>query len=148
MPVPDIDYKIKTAGGKDLLLHLNEVEANFIPPLAERIDIAAYAKKLADKSVTFEAWRDRFLAGVIAVYYNPSEQTAFITNVSVSKKFMGAGIASALLNQCISYSKGNNITQIKLEVNKHNLPAITFYRKFNFLDESTKEDSLFMKLEI
>lgn len=148
MQVLSIDYKTKTAGEKEILVHLKECAGNFIPPLTDRIDISAYSKKLAEKSVTFEAWQAQFLIGLIAAYFNHLDQVAFITNVSVSKNFIGGGIASRLLSRCIEYSKENNISQINLEVSKENDPAINFYRKFDFSNDSSNDSSLFMKLEL
>ena len=72
----------------------------------------------------------------------------FITNVSVLKKFMGVGIASDLLNQCIKYSVSKKIMEIKLEVNKESVNAINLYEKFNFVKDGVNEGFVKMKLKL
>lgn len=144
MQVHDTIYKIKTATEEDIFLHLKECDNNFTPSLSSRLDIAAYSKKIFDKSITFEAWQNSILSGTIAAYFNKTTKSAFITNVSVLKKIMGLGIASKLLKMCIDYSFKNEIKQITLEVNKNNIHAIAFYKRFNFTEDHVKGDELVM----
>jgi ribosomal protein S18 acetylase RimI-like enzyme len=144
----DIKYKINTATEKDICAHLKECNSNFKPSLSERIDIDEYSKKIFDKSITFEAWQNNILAGTIAAYFNKANQSAFITNVSVLKNFMGLGIASELLKMCIEYTTKNNIKEIKLEVNQKNDHAINFYKKFYFTQDDIKGDELIMKFYV
>lgn len=140
----DIVYKMKTASENDIKNHLMECNDSFIPSLDSRVNIEAYSKKISDRAVTFEAWVNETLIGLIATYFNNERQFGHITSVSVSKKFMGAGIASQLLKRCIDYASQNKFKEIKLEVNKDNTPAINFYKKYNFTQTETKNDSLFM----
>lgn len=143
-----IEYKKDTAGERDIYLHLQACAANFTPPLTERVDVQAYAKKLSQKAVNFEAWQNGLLTGLIAAYLNKAEGLAFITNVSVDKNLMGGGIAHTLLANCIDHAKEAGLTRIRLEVNANNAQAIRFYQKFSFQTESSNNDSLFMKLEL
>ncbi len=108
----EIKYKIKTATETDIRLHLEACNNNFTPLLSDRININKYSKQLFDKSITFEAWENKVLTGLIAAYFNQTSQSAFITNVSVLKNFMGLGIASELLRKCIEYASQNNIYEI------------------------------------
>jgi ribosomal protein S18 acetylase RimI-like enzyme len=144
-----IIYKIKTATVKEILAHLKECNNNFSPPLAERVNVDAYSRKLYEKSVTFEAWEGRCLAGLLAAYFNDSTDcSVFITNVSVLKDFMGLGIASELLRECIEYAIKENFREIKLEVNKENSYAIGLYRKFDFIIDGISDSFLKMKMEL
>jgi len=144
-----VEYKINGATQEDVYAHLIACNANFVPFLTERIDISGYAKKIAVLSVTFEAWFEGILVGLIAAYFNdPKGRTAFITNVSVVKGLMGEGIASELLKKCVNYGIEKRFTEICLEVNKENHPAISFYRKFNFLQDSIKDDCVVMKKNV
>ena len=68
----------------------------------------------------------------------------FITNVSVIKKYSGAGLASDLLKMCLEYAINHNSTELKLEVNKDNIIALNFYKKHNFTQISLENDSLIM----
>jgi ribosomal protein S18 acetylase RimI-like enzyme len=148
MTVDLIVFKTKTATEKQICSHLEECSDSFIPPLTERVNIAEYAKKIFAKAVTFEAWSDPLLAGMIAVYFNDSNHSAFITNVSVMKQFMKLGIASELLKTCIKYVRQRKCTQITLEVNNRNNSAINFYEKAGFIKQGAKDDLLIMGLEI
>jgi ribosomal protein S18 acetylase RimI-like enzyme len=142
-------YKIKTATEKEILAHLMECNNSFSPPLSERIDLKEYSRKIFEKSITFEAWRDHLLVGLIAAYFDKNfGYSAFITDVSVMKGFTSLGIASELLNKCIGYARKKNFREIKLEVNKDNDHAINLYRKFDFINDGTRDDFLKMKIEI
>lgn len=143
-----ISYKVKTADEKDIYSHLMECSDEFIPPLKERVNITEYSKKISDKAITFEAWENNKLVGLIATYTDNDTKRSFITNVSVLKTYMNLGIGGALLNMCITYCKEKKWKEIKLEVHKDNLPAINFYIKFNFLKTDTKGDIFVMNLNI
>lgn len=149
MDISRITYQTKTATEKNIFLHLTECNNNFTPPLSERTGLASYAKKIFENAVTFEAWDDDQLIGLIAAYVGADDKKSmFITNISVKKEFMGKGIASLLLKNCISYSVMNNYFEINLEVNRHNSPAIIFYEKHQFKQSYTRGDNLILKLEI
>lgn len=144
LKIENLIYKTKTASEKDIDLHLNKCNISFIPPLNARVNIADYAKKIFNNATTFEAWREKELIGLIAIYFNKEMNMGFITNVSVMKEYMGASIASNLLKMCIEYTAKLNYSEIKLEVFKDNIPAINFYKKYNFTQIETKNDSLIM----
>jgi ribosomal protein S18 acetylase RimI-like enzyme len=148
--MPDqMQYKIKTATEQEVLFHLEDCSASFIPPLSERINIAEYAKKIYENSMTFEAWEAGVLAGLIAAYFNNTrDRIGFITNVSVVKAFTGLGVASKLLAMCIEHARNNDFLKLKLEVNKNNTPAIRFYSKFGFENQTVKNDVLLMEKNI
>lgn len=149
MNTSNLKYKTKTATEEEIYLHLKLCNEKFIPPLEEKVNIREYSKKLFKKSVTFEAWENQTLAGLVAAYFNDTENhLGFITNVSILKDYKGKGIASELMNMCINYSKGNKFTEIILEVSKENKDAISLYEKFNFVNFEIKNDLLIMKLKI
>lgn len=143
-------YKTKNASEVEIALHLKECNKNFCPPLEHRINIGEYAKKLFNQSITFEAWDRRTLIGLIAVYINnqSSENSGYITNVSVNTNFMGNGIATTLMNQCIEYAKQHNINEISLEVSNSNYQAFKIYTKFGFNKIVTGDNSKLMKLSL
>ena len=141
----EITYTIKKATVKDIELHLLLCDLQFIPPLSDKVDIESYSNKIYDKAITFEAWSQNKLIGVIAAYFNYEEQFGFITNVSVDPKWTGKGIAAELLKNCLEYTVNSKFKTVSLEVNKNNGKAIGLYTKFGFEKESQKEDSLTMK---
>jgi ribosomal-protein-alanine N-acetyltransferase len=145
----EIKYKIKTASSQEILAHLLECSEDFCPPLVERVNLDLYSQKLFERSLTFEAWMEDSLVGLLAAYFaRDLERSVFITNVSVSKRFMGLGIASELMGQCIKYAAGEDFMEIELEVSKENTRAINLYRKFEFVIEGGSDGFLKMKLKL
>lgn len=132
----------------DVSSHLIKCSDSFVPPLATRIDIKEYAVKIFEKAITFEAWDKHDLIGLIAAYFNSETKKAFITNVSVVSEYKGLGIAGKLLEMCVNHADFNGYSEIRLEVNKDNFPAVNFYKKHKFTHVETKGDSIFMTYEI
>lgn len=143
---PNIVYKIKTAGFNSVHTHLLKCDADFMPRLSLKTDIAVYAEKIAENSVTFEAWINEELVGLIAAYFNDVNGfSGFITNVSTLKQYTGKGIASVLIKMCIDYAVNHQFGEISLEVFKENSGAIQLYKKNNFYQTATKGDLIIMK---
>ena len=142
-------YKTKTAGVKDILIHLNKCKGNFVPALDKTVDIPEYSKKIVQNSVTFEAWVNKDLTGLIAAYFNDKENhSGFITNVSVVNEYAGSGLASELLKNCINYAGEKNFKEINLEVSHKNEQAIGLYKKYDFHQTGVKDDLIIMKREL
>lgn len=144
-----ITYKKQTASAEEIYFHLKKCNDNFIPPLEKKVNLLDYSKKIADKSVTFEAWDESSLAGLIAAYLNDSEtKKGFITNVTTVKEYQGKGIASQLMKMCIDYSRNSLIKVIALEVAVGNADAIQLYKKNGFKEVEVKNGMLVMKIEL
>lgn len=144
MNTKNIIFKTKTASEGDIRSHLNLCDDFFSPPLSSRINIDQYAEKIVKNAITFEAWNKNELIGLIAAYLNIENQTSFITNVSVLKEFMGTGVSGKLLSNGFDYLLTNHYKKVDLEVNKNNTKAIDFYKKHNFMETGTIEDSIQM----
>ena len=143
----NIRYNINTATADDLTIHLRACDANFIPALSEKVDIEDYAQKLSKHAVNFEAWDGGVLAGLIAAYFNDTENgLGYITNVSTVGGYGGRGIASTLLQKCIAYGQAQQFESIGLEVNKQSLAAISLYQKFGFVTVGETDTMLKMNL--
>ncbi len=143
-------YSVNLSGASEITAHLFRVEASFDPTLSSRVDIRAYAQKLHDRAVRFEAWMGEELVGLVASYCNqPDESKAFVTSVSVWPEFQGQGIAGRLMRQCIEHMRGLEVGRIELEVNKLSLLAIALYQKlgFNVLRENSSTLIMIMILE-
>lgn len=144
-----IRIKTKAASVSEISAHLVECSPGFIPPLDQSVDIQDYASKIFEKSITFEAWSNNSLVGLLAAYLNDTRtMRGYITNVSVTKAHMGEGIASRLLRRCISYAKRHRFREIRLEVHRENDPAIQLYRKFGFTEVRDVDQTLLMRLVI
>lgn len=142
-----IHYKTSSASYDELLHHLWSCDKNHNPKLSERLDIPNYARKIFEKSVTFEAWSKDHLIGLIAAYLDNEEQ-GFITNVSVSEEYMKKGIAKTLIQHCINDAVCKRIGILSLEVSNKNNTAINLYTKFGFKNHSQNSPSVIMRLNV
>ena len=143
----NINYKTKTALTEEIYSHLKECNENFIPPLEEKVNIMNYSRKIFENAITFEAWNEKILVGLIAAYLNDTEnKSAFITNVSTIKSYMGKGIAKELMKMCINYSKNYNFKEINLEVSSKNADALNLYLKYGFVKNKEEDSITFMRL--
>jgi len=142
-----VKYKIKTATPRDIYCHIKECDNYFTPPLSARLSLQDYARKIFENSVTFEAWSGDILVGLVAAYFNDSDNiTGYITNVSILNNYMRQGIAGELMKECIEYAIKNKFNEIKLEVSTANASAIDLYRKFGFVNFGIKDNFLQMKV--
>lgn len=144
--IQPVIYKLKTASEQEIRSHLYSCNDNFSQPLSQRVKIEEYSKKIFDKAMTFEAWHDKMLVGLVAAYFNDlsSSASGFITNVSVRPDFMGEGIATTLMNNCLEYAKEQRIKNISLEVSLGDDAAVRFYKKFGFSETETRESTVLM----
>jgi len=128
-----IAYSVNRSNVAEVAAHLLRADAAFASALSGRIDIPAYAQKLHDHAVRFEAWLGDELVGLVASYCNkPDVGKAFVTSVSVLPRCQRQGIADKLLRQCIEHATRVGFGQLGLEVDQRSLPAIALYNKLGF----------------
>jgi len=112
---------------------LRACDGGFVPPLSQRVDIDAYAAKLALHARHACAWHDGVLVGLVALYCNDLERhTAFITNVSVDPGHARRGIASRLLGEALALGRAAGMRAVELEVDADNTAALALYRGHGF----------------
>lgn len=129
----NIVYSVDRSSADEIAAHLFRADAGFEPALSSRVDILAYAQKLHNRAVRFEAWLGEELVGFVASYCNqPAGGKAFVTSVSVWPESQGHGIAGRLMRQCIEHVRGLGFKRMELEVDRRNLPAIALYQKLGF----------------
>ncbi len=135
------EFRINTANFSDVYNHLIGCDQSFVPTLSKRVDITAYAQKLVENSEMFEAWANNELIGLIAVYCNdPAQEEAYISSVSVLAHWMGKGIASRLLSNCLAFVHKSGFKSVGLEVGVENAAAISLYLQNNFSTVSHKDN--------
>lgn len=128
-----IAYSVNRSSLAEIAAHLLHADAAFEPALSSRVDIRAYAQKLHDRAVRFEAWLGEELVGLVVSYCNqPDVGKAFVTSVSVWPECQGQGIADQLMRQCIQHVQGLGFGQMELEVDQRSLPAVALYQKLGF----------------
>ena len=143
-----IEIKNNNSAVSDIEAHLMMVSDSFVPNLSSYVDIKQYAVKLFEKAQRIEVWEDNRLVGLLAYYQNFNNMSAFITNVSIEKGFMGGGLATEMINKMIDAIRGT-VGVIRLEVKKDNKRALCFYMKNGFVESEIKENgSLVMVREL
>ncbi|MDE5888736.1 MAG: GNAT family N-acetyltransferase, partial [Bacilli bacterium] len=64
------------------------------------------------------------------IHFSKMYETVDIVNIVVDECLRNKGIASKLINELINYF--DDVTNIMLEVNENNIPAISLYKKNKF----------------
>lgn len=143
------NYIIGKATEQDIYCHLMKCNNDFIIHLQDKINIREYSKKLSEKAITFEAWSEDTLVGLVAVYFNDSHgQTGYISNVSTIDTYTGKGIASALIDLSIDYARRHEFKTISLEVEKANVLALRLYKRFQFKEVEEGPTEILMTLSV
>lgn len=142
-------YREDSAGAAQICAHLGACDAAFILRLSARVEIAAYAEKLAARARRFEAWGGDELVGLVAAYCNAADrQQAFITSVSVLPHAQGQGIASQLVERCIAAIREAGFRRLELEVGAENKGAIALYEKHGLRAVSDAGGTALMAIEL
>ncbi len=133
-----IIYKFSFAKEVDIALHLHECDIQFSPLLSSYVNIDNYTEKIKNNALTFEAWHNNKLVGLVACYANDIKHIeAYITNISVLATYTKKGIAGNLLDKCIRLMQKKDFKSISLEVIKENCQAIYLYEKRGFIERQT-----------
>lgn len=145
-----MNFRLDSADASQLLDHLRAADASFVPALSSRVDLAAYADKLATHARRVEAWQSDTLAGLIAMYANDPAQGGFISNVSVLPGHQGQGIASELLTRVLALAAELGLPRLRLEVHADNTAALALYHRHGFSAETSDDagTTLFLHREL
>lgn len=140
-------YKINSSNSNDILTHLLRTDNSFLQNLKKTTNLEEYSKKLATKSIRFEAWNEsKEMVGIICAYFK--ESSAYVSNVSVDSEYSGLGIGKLLLKKVIDYSKIKSVKKVELEVANDNSIAINLYIKHGFRVKKILKYSSIMTLKI
>jgi ribosomal protein S18 acetylase RimI-like enzyme len=146
MSTDAIEYCLNKAAAAQIAAHLAACDAAFVPPLSSRVDVVAYAGKIAARAQRFEAWLGGELTGLVAAYLDA--EPGFVTNVSVLPGSTGRGIASTLLRQCIDRARQSGLRGLRLEVAADNIAAVRLYETIGFAIRPDGGATLAMNLEL
>lgn len=138
-----LEFRLNTSTVSDISAHLTDCDADFDPPLSSRVDLHAYAEKLVAHALRFEAWSEGVVVGLVAAYCNDLvKREGFITSVSVSRAWLGKGVASRLMTDCLAHAVSVGMRQMNLEVSKTSARAVGLYTKLGFLPEPASDGQL------
>ena len=128
----DVRFLDGASTADDIRNHLLACDTQFRPQLSERVDIETYARKLAERAHTEEAWHGSSLVGLVAAYFAANGESCYITNVSVIAGFTGRGIATRLLRNLVAHPECRDVATIELEVSSQSIGAIRLYTGLGF----------------
>lgn len=113
------------------------------------ISIESYAIKVL-KHATFIAIIDNgLILGLSIVYLNRKEKDfAYLTYISIDKRYRGLGLGKILLSQTLEEAKIRGFETLKLEVKKSNHIATHLYRSLGFRDVLIMDNSSYMELHL
>jgi len=142
-------YKQFSATDNDIYKHLLYVDKYFSPYLSERKNLKDFSKKISNNAITFEAWENNNLVGLVSAYFNDFDnRIGYINHIATFQEYRRCKISSKLLNLCIKYGITNNFHTLKLEVSINNKIAIDFYLKYGFKKYIYTKESMIMKREL
>ena len=107
-------------------------DKEFDPYLSSRVDIDKYVDKIYKnaKIIIARNLENGIIIGLVAFYLNG--QSAYLTNINVSKQYQGLGIGNRLMNFLLKNLIKIGCTEISLEVNGNNTNAVRMYLKYGF----------------
>ena len=144
-----LQYRVNQAGVAQITAHLLQCDTDFVPQLSNRVDISAYAQKVADKAARFEAWRDNVLLGLVAMYSDDqATRRAYITSVSVLRAWKRQGIGERLIRDGMAHARQAGMVKMSLEVGNCNGAAIHLYKKFGFTARAVDDLRTVMEIDL
>lgn len=128
---------------------LLETDDEFPTPLSARVNIDAYAKKLAEFS-EFSFCRDgESIIGMISCYTN-RPPLGYMTHACVKKQYQARKVFSKLFQQLRDNAKERGILRFQLEVDADNSNARRIYEHYGFRDVEFRPETRksLMELEL
>jgi ribosomal protein S18 acetylase RimI-like enzyme len=149
MSSDEIQFRDGTAAPAEIQAHLKACDDEFFRRLSDKVDVGEYSIKIGSNAKTFEAWSGDSLVGLVAAYMNDSSgRRAFVTNVSVVRAFAGRGIATTLLDRCVTRASQEGMRTIALEVSRDSSEAMRLYEKYGFSKIESRDGIVLMSLTI
>lgn len=116
-----------------ILDFLSSVDREFTPFLSEKVELSAYAYKLAKSAHSVFLVVEGHDVGHAAYYSNDLQgRTAFLTSICVKPEFRGGRFAEVLLEKVLRGAMNDGMKALSLEVDARNQAAVRFYRKHGF----------------
>ncbi len=129
---------------------VNQVNADFTPPLLDRIPLSlqAYFSKLNEKAEVVVCKCDNKVVGALYFYCNNYDtHIAYITLVAVINEHRNKGIASALLTQALEICADKKMHKIGIHTNNELAKNCYLKNGFSIIEETTSNNSIRYYLE-
>ena len=114
---------------------IKSVDKDFTPPLAGRVDIDLWIKKIYERGSIVLAEVDGTYAGCLLFYSNNIEtKEGYIAYMAVDSSFRRRGLACTMLEKSIEISRASLMHSISVYTN--NPAALKLYKRMGFHVES------------
>ncbi len=128
---------------------LEEIDADFEPPLSSSLSLNEYAQKMHKNATIFSVHEEGRLVAAMAVYSNdPGRDVAFGTMLAVSKTHRIYGLGPNLIKTTVDYLKKKSFKFFRLEIYKTNPRVITLYKRLKFSVASETEHTVFVEIKL
>lgn len=129
-----VELVIRTAHESELGYIAALEENSFPDPWSVKSLTETFAQNHA---LILTGWQNGELAGYVIFYHVLDEGE--IARIAVDPSLRRLGTATQLMDGLEKYCAQNNILKIMLDVRESNLPAISFYKKCNFLEDGIRK---------
>lgn len=128
-----IKYEPGDANVQELLSFLKETDDYFQPPISTKIELFAYAEKLASHATNFVARDSGVIVGFSSTYINKAPEMSFGTYVCVKKEYQKDGlIGTELMLSGIREAKKKGSRGIWCMIRKSDVALWNFYKRLGY----------------
>lgn len=100
------------------------------------------------KFLTINSNREEVL-GFAAFYCNDQDSlTAYLSMIAIKSEFRQCGYGKYLFDKMVDISLENQMKAIKLEVDRNNISALSFYKTLGFVEEIQGEKTIYLRKQI
>jgi ribosomal protein S18 acetylase RimI-like enzyme len=133
---------------EDIYNIISDFNKDFEPSLENRVgNLKIYSQKIFKYGFTYGYYIDEKCIGFVSFYSNDCKnKVAYLAEIAVKKNYFGKNISNILIEKCIEISKLTGMNLLKLQVNKKNGRAISFYKKigFEYLEDCDDDNYFYM----
>ena len=126
------------------ILEFLRLNSNFFtPPLASRVDITEYSKKLANKATNIFLHAGENVVGHAAIYQDDPYKS-FLSSFCVNYTYQHMGLGKTLMDAVFEDCSLLRHQQIELKVASQNTIAYAFYLRCGFLPRQERNNEIAM----
>lgn len=120
---------------------LEDLDAEFDPPISSMVDLAIYAEKLSDLACVVLARHGDRIAGLAAIYVNDLKtRTSYIPVLGVRPDYRGCGLARRIILECLAQARTAGMRRVRVRTWQTNAGALRLYRALGFEAISVADD--------
>ena len=121
------------ANPQELFEFLKEVDGYFQPPISTKVDLHAYAQKLAEHATNFVVKDNGQIIGLSSTYINNYPEMSFGTYVCVKEEYQKDGLIGVeLMMNGIKEAKNKGSKGVWCMIRKSDVALWKFYKRMGF----------------